>query len=108
MGNELLDVVSVQCVDGHLLRLRFEDGVERLFDMKPWFARKPYCVLKDSPLFDLARIEFGTVVWPGEIDIDPETLRNGSRPSAPAASEPYPDIDIPPLSVAEPDPPPYS
>ena len=101
MAANLFDVVSVQCRDGHLLRLRFEDGEERLFDMNPWFSRRPYCVLKGSPLFNRAHVEFGTVVWPGEIDIDPETLRNGSYP---ADSTPYPRAEVPPLYAAEPGP----
>ncbi len=81
MASELFDVVSVECLEGHLLRLHFEDGFERVFDMEPWFSRRPFQVLKQTPLFNQARVEYGTVVWPGDIDIDPETLRNGSKPN---------------------------
>ena len=98
MAEDLFDVTAVQCLEGHLLRLRFEDGAVRFFDMGPWLSRKPYCRLRDSALFNQARVEYGTVVWPGEIDIDPETLRNGSLS---AESVPYPDIEVPPLFVAE-------
>ena len=95
---ELYDVVSVQCREGHLLQLRFEDGEERLFDMAPWFDRKPYGPLRNPAVFNQARIECGTVVWPGDIDIDPETLRNGALF---VESDPYPDLSFPPLFVAE-------
>ena len=74
MPTALHDVVSVSCLEGHLLQLRFDDGVERLFDMAPWLDRAPYQPLRNPALFNRARVEYGTVVWPGGIDIDPETL----------------------------------
>ena len=70
----LHDVVSVECREGHLLQLRFDDGRERVFDMAPWLDRAPYLPLRNPNLFNRARVEFGTVVWPGGLDIDPETL----------------------------------
>ncbi len=98
MAKDLFDVTAVQCLEGHLLRLRFEDGAVRVFDMEPWLSRKPYCRLRDSAVFNQARVEYGTVVWPGEIDIDPETLRNGSFA---VESDRYPETEVPPLCVAE-------
>ena len=79
MPQDLFEVVSVECRNGHLLRLRFEDGASGIFDMAPWMLRKPYAALVSPAVFNRARVAFGTVVWPGGIDIDPETLRNGSR-----------------------------
>lgn len=70
----LHDVVSVRCLDTHRLFLRFDDGTERIFDMAPWMDRPPYLPLRDPDIFNRARVEFGTVVWPGGLDIDPETL----------------------------------
>ena len=74
MPTALHDVLSVRVLDGHRLSLRFDDGSERLFDMAPWLGRPPYLPLRDPALFARARVEYGTVVWPGGIDIDPETL----------------------------------
>ena len=75
MSIALHDVVSVQGHDGHLLQLRFDDGTENLFDMAPWLVRPPpYHPLRNPALFNRARVEYGTVVWPGGLDIDPETL----------------------------------
>jgi hypothetical protein len=42
--------------------------------------RKPFAQLKDSPLFAKASVDYGTVVWPGDIDIAPETLYDRSQP----------------------------
>ena len=109
MPKELFDVTDVRCLDGHLLRLRFDDGVEGLFDMEPWFGRKPYRDLRNSALFNAVRVECGTVVWPGEIDMDPETLRNQLKPigTPAAASAPNPTTESPVLYAAESAPTPY-
>ena len=70
----LLDVVTVKPLDGYLLSLEFENGEERRFDMGPYMNERPFNRLKDANLFFAAKVEFGTVVWPGNIDIAPETL----------------------------------
>ena len=76
----LLDVVAVTAQPPHLLVLEFEDGARRLFDMTAWLDERPFRPLKNSPLFLQARVENGTVVWPGDIDIAPETLYDLSVP----------------------------
>ena len=70
----LLDVISVITHDDYTLELVFENGEKRLFDMKPFFDKKPFSKLCNSPLFFKASVQYGTVVWPGNIDIAPETL----------------------------------
>ncbi len=70
----LLDVVSVKTREDYTLELVFENGEQRIFDMKPFFDRKPFVKLFNSPLFFKASVQYGTVIWPGNIDIAPETL----------------------------------
>lgn len=70
----LLDVVSVKVHPNYQLHLEFENGEQRVFDMLPYMVKKPFIRLKDSPFFNCAYIDYGTVVWPGNIDIAPETL----------------------------------
>lgn len=72
--SELLDVVHVTPREDFTLELVFENGEKRLFNMKPLLAQKPFFKLSGSPLFFQASIQYGTVVWPGNIDIAPETL----------------------------------
>lgn len=76
----LLDVVKVDVEPGYRLLLEFENGEKRIFDMTPYLDKKPFGQLKGSPLFAQASIAFGTVVWPGNIDIAPETLYDRSLP----------------------------
>ena len=78
----LLDVISVKTRDNHTLELVFENGEKRLFDMNPFFDRKPFVKLLNSPLFFKASVQYGTVVWPCNIDIAPETLWTGSVQAA--------------------------
>lgn len=77
-NNVLLDVVKVRTEANHMLILEFENGEKRQFDMLPYLAKKPFDRLKDSPLFSKAFIAHGTVVWPGNIDIAPDTLYSRS------------------------------
>ena len=78
--NELLDVISVQANADYILLLEFENGERRVFDMAPFMDRRPFIRLKNSPIFTKATVDYGTVVWPGNIDIAPETLYELSVP----------------------------
>ena len=77
---DLLDVVRVHPEKGYVLFLEFENGEHRVFDMTYLMEKKPFSRLKEKALFDLASIDYGTVVWPGNIDISPETLYDRSIP----------------------------
>ena len=79
----LLDVVRVEARPGNILVLDFENGERRFFDMAPYLTQKPFHRLAAQPRFLRARIENGTVSWPGNIDIAPETLYLGSTPMEP-------------------------
>jgi hypothetical protein len=70
----LLDVVAVQVTDEYQLLLTFENQEKRLFDMRPLIETPPWNRLKHGDVFRKVHIQQGTIVWPGQIDIDPETL----------------------------------
>lgn len=76
----LLDVVAVRTKSNFVLELEFENGERRIFDMKPYLRKKPFQVLKAPGMFSCAFVDYGTVVWPGNIDIAPETLYDASVP----------------------------
>ena len=77
----LLDVVRVDAKSDYTLYLEFENGEQRIFDMAPYMDKAPFVSLKGSPLFTMAAVDYGTVVWPGDIHIAPETLYDKSRPA---------------------------
>ncbi len=76
----LLDVVEVKAGQDYRLHLEFENGEKRIFDMAPYLDKKPFAHLKSLPQFAMATVDYGTVVWPGNIDIAPETLYDRSVP----------------------------
>ncbi|MDO9576404.1 MAG: DUF2442 domain-containing protein [Candidatus Cloacimonadales bacterium] len=78
--DKLLDVVNVEPRKDNTLLLVFENQEKRLFDITPYLDKKPFTKLKDPLLFMKATVAFGTVVWPGNIDIAPETLWDYSKP----------------------------
>ena len=76
----LLDVIRVEPKADFNLLLEFENGECRRFDMSRYIDQKPWVRLKSNNAFLGAYVEYGTVVWPGNIDIDPETLYDRSVP----------------------------
>jgi hypothetical protein len=67
-------VINVTPLDNYLLRLKFKNGEEKIFDMKPYLETGIFKSFKDKKIFQTARVSFDTVEWANEADIDPETL----------------------------------
>ena len=74
----MMDVISVIPQPSFQLLLTFANGELRQFDMRPLLTLKPWSRIATpalfTKLFAKAHVDYGTVVWPGEIDIAPETL----------------------------------
>ena len=74
----LCDVVSVKPMPDFQIDLEYKNGERRLFDVRPLLAVKPWNRIARPEVFSLVKVKYGTVVWPGEIDIAPETLYDDS------------------------------
>ncbi len=67
-------VVSVIPQDDYSLLLAFENGEQRVFDVRPYLDKGIFVELKDINYFRQVRVAFNTVQWPHEQDFAPETL----------------------------------
>jgi len=67
-------VIAVKANADFSLDLKFSDGSVKRFDVKPYLDRGVFKELKSLPYFKQVRVAFGTVQWPNEQDIAPETL----------------------------------
>jgi hypothetical protein len=75
----MLRVVSVIPEPDYHLSLRFTNGELRMFDMRPYLHYPVFRQLTNPHFFGLAKVDYGTVTWPGDLDIAPETLYDRSE-----------------------------
>jgi hypothetical protein len=77
----LVDVVGVEVIGDHRLRLSFEDGTvgDVAFEKHEW--RGVFEPLADQAFFAQVRVdpEGGTIVWPNGVDMAPEPLYAEAR-----------------------------
>ena len=72
-------VQSVKPEDGYRLRLTFTNGEVRVYDCSPLLGFGVFKELREVTYFRQVRAALGTVVWPNEQDICPDTLYEDSR-----------------------------
>ena len=73
----LKDVIAVQPLDGHRLRIEFEDSVEGVVDLTELVRfTGVFAPLEDRAYFVQVTVnpDIGTICWPNGADIDPDVL----------------------------------
>lgn len=78
------DVIELQPLDDHVLRLIFEGGEVRDFDLKPYLGLGVFKELRDTAYFEEAYVEFGSVEWPHGQGLSYNTLYLESVPATTA------------------------
>lgn len=73
-------VVSVTPADDYRLDIVFENGEQRIFDVKPYLNRGVFVRLQNPTTFAAARVVAGSVEWPGGLDLSYDTLYLESEP----------------------------
>jgi len=78
----MVAVTEAEPLEGHQLRLRFDDGSERVVDLTEVLWGEMGEPLRDPEYFRLVRVdpELRTVVWPNGFDLDPDVLHGDSDP----------------------------
>src|SRR5687767_10977116 len=71
-------IEALQLVGPHKLRLRFDDGLERVIDFSPVLEGELFGPLRDPDFFAQVSLdpEAQTIVWPNGADFDPATLHD--------------------------------
>jgi hypothetical protein len=67
-------VISAKANNDYSLTLKFNDGLIKRFDVKPYLDKGIFRELRNLDYFKNCRIVFGTVQWQNEQDFAPETL----------------------------------
>jgi hypothetical protein len=74
------EVKTVEPLDNYKLKLQFENGDFKIFDVSPYLDRGIFTELKDSHYFKSVRVVSGAVQWPHEQDFSSDTLYIRSSP----------------------------
>ncbi len=69
-----LAITNVKPLSNYQLFLTFENGENRIFDMKPYLDKGIFKELKDEKKFKSVRVSFDSIEWCNQADIDPEVL----------------------------------
>jgi hypothetical protein len=75
-------IAEVTAREDYTLLLTFTNGERRIYDMKPHLEFGHFIELKDKDYFKQVRPMLGTIQWPHEQDICPDTLYESSVPSS--------------------------
>ena len=73
-------VIAVKPLDNYCLELQFTNKERKLFDVKPYLSIGIFQELQDTSLFNGIRAFNGSIVWPNDLDLDPDTLYVDSKP----------------------------
>lgn len=95
----MLEVRAVEPLDGFWLRLTLSDGrvIEReVSDALSGPVFEP--VRAQRTIFEAAFVDAGSVAWPGDIDLAPETLIWGASPNLEARGTPPARMRVPRLN----------
>ena len=74
-------VKQVRPLEDYQLALIFENGEQRIFDVKPYLQRGVFVRLQNRVTFQAVRVVAGSVEWSGELDLSYDTLYLESQPT---------------------------
>lgn len=72
--------VAVEIISNHQLLVTFNNQEKRIFDVSGYLDFPVFQVLRNPTFFNSVRVEYGTVVWPNDVDFCPDTVYLKSVP----------------------------
>lgn len=72
--------ISVEPLENYELKVTFENGEVKIFDVKPYFGHIVFNELKDVDKFKTVKISGLSIEWSNGVDICPDELYNLSKP----------------------------
>ncbi len=86
MTTEMIRAITVDALEGYVIRVAFSDGAVKEIDLSGELAEAKgvFKRLRDPGVFSQVRVResSGAVEWPGEIDLDPEVLYGLFEPAS--------------------------
>lgn len=74
-------VIKVSVLENFCIRLWFDNGEIKIFDMKPYLEAGIFSELKEEALFNSVKPFLGSIQWSNGLDLCPDTLYEGSTTS---------------------------
>jgi hypothetical protein len=71
-------VKNVQPRSDHMLFITFTNYEQKLFDVKPYLHKGIFSSLEDNSIFNRVKPFNGSILWPGDLDLCPDTLYEDS------------------------------
>ena len=84
----MIRITAATALDGHRLKVRFNDGVEGIYAVEPERRGGVFLRLLDSAVFKAVSLnpDFGCVEWPGGVDLCPTTMHDEMLESSSTAT----------------------
>jgi len=74
-------IKSAEYIDNYIIEVIFEDGTQKIIDIKPFLTKSTHPSIKkflDIELFKKFKVEYGALCWEGnQFDISPEAIYRG-------------------------------
>jgi hypothetical protein len=67
-------VEAAEPLDNYKLKIHFDNGEVKVFDVAPFLDKGIFVELKDKVYFSKVSVAFGAVQWPNEQDFSNDTL----------------------------------
>ena len=79
-GEDVVSVIAVEPLEDYRLRVTLSNGRKGIFDVSRFIGEGVFQELKDPRYFRRVYVDYDTVVWPHEQDIDPELIEMELQP----------------------------